>query len=392
MITLTNESTRPPRWLASMIWVLLLLRSLALENLPAENAPLAGELYWPTPRAWETVAPTEAGMETARLEEALAFAKERHSSGVVVVRGGRIVAERYWRGWTSETASDMCSAQKSISSTLVGIAIDSGIIKGVDESTSDFLTEWKGTPKEQITLRHLLSMASGLYSSRRSDLWRGLRAADQTTYALRLPQAHPPGTSWAYNNPVYGLLNTLLERATGKTRDQFARERLFEPLGMTHSKCEWITLSPRWGLKHHGIRSSCRDMARFGLLILRGGRWQDRQIVSEAYVRDATRPSQNLNPAYGYLFWLNGSQTHRLPYEDNLREGMLFPGCPPDTIAALGAKDSKIYVVPSLDLVVTRLGERATENVSLAPSEFDSPFLSRICDAVRVRKSATVGP
>lgn len=331
---------------------------------------------------WETAAPADARMDAAKLDAALKFAGEHASHGMVVVRGGKIVAEKYWKDWDKDSTGDMCSAQKSITSTLVGIAIEGGLIKGLDQSAADFLKEWKDTPKEKITIRHLLSMTSGLHSSKRSDLFRALRSRDQEKYALGLDLEHDPGTFWAYGNPAYTLVNTILERASGMSRDEYAKKVLFTPLGMNHSECGWAVLNERFDLKHHAIKSSCRDMARFGQFILQGGAWKGKQLLKKDFIAEATKPSQDLNPAYGHLWWLNGSKKHRLPYDEDDSKGMLFPDCPPDAFAALGAKDSKIYVVPSLDIVVTRLGGAATKKGDVAPSEFDAPLLKMICDAV----------
>ncbi|MFH0887973.1 MAG: serine hydrolase [Planctomycetota bacterium] len=331
---------------------------------------------------WETALPADAGMDATKLGTAMKFASERDSYGAVIVHGGKIVAEQYWNDWDMNSTGDMCSAQKSISSALIGFAIEAGFIKGLDQSASDFLTEWKGTPKDKITIRHLLSMTSGLLSSKRSDLFYAFRSPDQEKYALELELEHEPGTFWTYGNPAYTLVNTILERATGMSRNDYAKKALFTPLGMNHSECTWVTLNKWFKLKHHAIKSSCRDMARFGQFILQGGKWKGKQLLSKDFIAQATKPSQDLNPAYGFLWWLNGSDHYRLPYRENDAKGMLFSGCPPDTFAALGAKDSKIYVVPSLDLVVSRLGGAATNDGSVAPSEFDAPFLKMICDAV----------
>ncbi len=360
----------------------LLLATLAAGVFSSAGAAFAQEQQPPAADDGETVAPADAGMNAPKLEAALKFASERASYGVVVVHRGKIVAERYWNDWSKDSTGDMCSAQKSITSTLIALAIEGGSIKGLDQSAAEFLTEWKGTVKEKITVRHLLSMTSGLHSSRRSDLFDALRSRDQEKYALALDLDHEPGTFWAYGNPAYTLVNSVLERATGMSRNDYAKKALFAPLGMNHSECAWSVLHERFRLKHHAILSSCRDMARFGRLILQGGTWQGRQLVSREFIAQATKPSQHLNPAYGFLWWLNGSDRHRLPYEETDRKGMLFPGCPPDAFAALGAKDSKIYVVPSLDLVVSRLGGAATKGRGVAPSEFDAPFLRMICEAV----------
>jgi CubicO group peptidase (beta-lactamase class C family) len=342
--------------------------------------------YWPPKKgAWRA---TKAGIDAKALKGALRFAKERSSRGVIVLRGGRIAAERYWEGWTRKTVRDMFSAQKAVTSVLVGIAHERKLIENLDGSVVRYFPEWKGEPQAKITVRHLLSMTSGLHSSKRSDLFRHMVARDKTAYALRLPLDHPPGKRWAYGNAAYGLLIALVERATGKARQAFAKEVLFDPIGMSSSHCGITpipTKSPRLKLTHHGLETTCRDMARFGLLVLRRGRWAEKQIVPAAYLKAATTWSGSQNKAYGYLWWLNRGRSCELPYAGKVIPSRLFPSCPPDAVAALGAKDSKIYVVPSLDLVVCRLGESATPKGGVAPTSFDDGFLSRVCKAVTKR-------
>jgi CubicO group peptidase (beta-lactamase class C family) len=359
--------------------------------LPAAFA--ADDPYWPgTDDSWETVSPAEAGMDSDQLNTALAFAMENASHGVVVLRGGRIVGERYANGWSHQTTRDMFSAQKSVSSVLIGIALERGLIRDLDAPAAELLTEWKETPKAKITVKHLLSMTSGLFSSKRSDLFQHMRAKDKTAFALALDQVHGPGTRWAYNNPAYGLVVELEKRASGKSRQAFAAEALFDPLGMTRSRCALLKVGRLFEMTHHGLETSCRDMARFGLLVLRKGRWRKRQIVSAEYLRTATTPAGSDNPSYGYLWWLNAAKSYKLPYTDGLQAGRPFPDCPPDTIAALGAKDSLILVVPSLDLVVTRLGEATNRRGRVALSTFDNPFLAKVCAAVKPMKKQETAP
>jgi CubicO group peptidase (beta-lactamase class C family) len=122
-----------------------------------------------------------------------------------------------------------------------------------------------------------------------------------------------------------------------------------------------------------------RDAARFGLLILAGGNWNGEQIVSSSWIQRSTHATNPaLNPSYGYLWWLNGGRHHYLPLNPSKKNGPIFPGCPKDVIAALGKDDQKIYVVPSLDLVVTRFGD-AADSSTPAISKFDAQFLGKIC-------------
>jgi len=128
-------------------------------------------------------------------------------------------------------------------------------------------------------------------------------------------------------------------------------------------------------------------MSRFGLLILRNGNWNGRSIIGERWVKEAASPSQSLNASYGFLWWLNGQASHRLPSAaGGVRQGMLWPDCPRDAFGALGAMDKKIYVVPSLDLVVARHGPgagiaRGAGTEGGGRTSFDNELLRRVCAA-----------
>src|SRR5262245_49122721 len=322
--------------------------AVAANRLWAQPQP-----YWPTASSWETRAPKNAGFRADGIEEALTYAGAHNSTAMIVLRGGRIVAERYWNGWTQETTQPIFSSSKSLTSVLVGIAIERGLIKGVSERSADFVPSWKGTPKNDITIRHMLSMTTGLKVGP-ADVGPDTDAFEQTAAQ---PLESEPGEVWAYNTPVYRMLIRILELASNQSIDAFTERHLSGPIGMSRSKwdCE---PAPNNRTNCTWYRSGLRDMARFGLMMLRRGKWESRQIVTDFWVMESTRSSQSLNESYGYLWWLNGKASYRLPRAaGGVHPGMLWPDCPPDAYGALGALDKKIYVVPSLDLVVARHGQ-----------------------------------
>lgn len=351
---------------------LLIVSSWAALSAPAQ-------VYWPRGQDWQARSPVEAGLDPAAIEDALRFAGARNSTGVAIIYQGRIVAERYWQNWNQETSASIFSASKSVASTLVGMAIEEEKIKGVEQSVADFIPSWKGTPKAIITVRHLLSMTSGLKNTPGGAPQPGTNAFEQTA---ALPLQYQPGEHWDYNTPAYRMLLHILELATGEALPQYTWRKLTGPLEMT--KSEWNGRPATDKLMNWTwFQCSVRDMARFGLLVLRHGQWQDKQLVSEKYLREAATPSQKLNQAYGYLWWLNGARSYRLPASPDVRQGPLWPDVPPDAFAALGAQDKKIYIVPSLDLVVVRHGGAAGVGRNDAVSSFDNQFLGRICKAVK---------
>lgn len=342
--------------------------SCGSENTP--TAPVPQTQYFPplSGAGWETITPAALGWNTAALESALTWLGEQNSTAVVILWRGRIVAERYWNGWGPSTPGPNFSAGKVITGHLVGELAAEGAF-ALDDPVSDVVgAGWSraAEPDESaITIRHLLRMASGL---------------DDSLYA-----ATTRGETFYYNNPAYYQLFSVLQAASGQTVAQLTRERLWDRIGM--STAFWLpnTDTGQPGFIHF---SSARDFARFGLLTLNGGVWNGTVIHPDSqFLRAARQPSGTTNLSYGYLWWLNGQSSHRLPGPWLLptRSGPLFPGAPNDLAAALGLDDKKLYVVPSLDLVVVRLGPRAAVSgaQSLAAiSLFDTELWARLQPAI----------
>lgn len=328
----------------------------------------------PASGSWETTSPDECGWNAPALERVAAFAAQRKTTALVFVHRGRILFERYFENRQEHSTLDVASAQKSITSILVGIAADRGLLD-INAPSAELLgTLWSGLPgdaERKITLRHHLSMTTGL--------------------SEKLSLEAEPGTAWRYNNRTYHIIKNGLERVTGLAIDDFSREVLWAPLGMADTRWEPRVAPPgqprnvfAFGpadAPFSALLSSGRDMARFGLLVLRGISWGGTSLVRDtAYLDAALKPSQDLNPSYGHLWWLNGQSAVMRPIAGPRIDGWLIPKGPRDLVCALGAGDQKVYVVPSLDLVVVRLGGAAGE-VSAAGSSFDSELWSLISEA-----------
>ena len=302
---------------------------------------------------WANVDPESLGWDTEALEDTVAYVGEQNSTAFVVLYCGRIVVERYWQGWDLHSTAVIASAAKSITAVLVGIAIEDDLID-LDASVTDYLGEgWSAATVAQesaITVRHLLTMTSGLNDD--------------------LEFVTEPGSQWYYNTPAYQVLGMVIEETTGATRREFGDARLEVPVGMNDSV---------W--RPNSVNASARDMARFGLLILAGGQWNDTAILPSTSVQQMLEP-QVLNEAYGYLWWLNDGETWILPGDGTDRgDGRLIPNAPNDLVAALGVGDKKIYVVPSEQLVVVRHGD-ATGIPQLALSSFDNVLWQRLNAAI----------
>jgi CubicO group peptidase (beta-lactamase class C family) len=292
------------------------------------------------------------------VEKLIAVVKESKSATFMVVTGGRIVTENYFPGSSfpnvsAGTVADVASVQKSVASTLLGMAQEKGLLK-IDEAVSKYLGPgWSKAPpadEAKITIRHLMTHASGLHA-------RTLQKVDE------------PGTKFDYNTPAYQKTRPVLEKAAGMDINTLSRAWLFDAIGVS-AAAKW---APRpsgekdaTGAAQWGLNLSARDMARFGLVSLRTGRWGTSSIVDAAWYREAWAPSKVARD-YGLLWWLMGNKPR-------------FSKAPDDWVAALGAQDQKIYVFPGLDTVVTRQGLAAKES-SEHESDFDQVLFQALAAA-----------
>jgi CubicO group peptidase (beta-lactamase class C family) len=313
--------------------------------------------------SWDRVAPAAVGLDAEALGRSAATAEKGKSKCLVVIRDGSIAGEWNFEGTTPTDTQNIFSVTKSITSVLVGIAQDDGDLS-IDDKAAKWIPEWRGTAAGQVTVRDLLSMDSGREWSIGTDYSELVKAKDQTAFAIGLSQAHAPGEQWAYNNSGVQTLEAVLSSATHMSVAEFAQQRLFEPLGMAHTHMSLDGAGNT--VLYQGTQSSCEDLARFGLLLLNGGRWGSEQIVSADYVAEATgRSSTKLNVGYGFLFWLN----HRGPIGNPLvatdlsalsdpttQVGQLAPGAPRDLFWAIGLGNQIIQVDPGSGTVVVRLG------------------------------------
>jgi CubicO group peptidase (beta-lactamase class C family) len=299
---------------------------------------------------WRTAEPTTVGLAAGPLAEIPAKLEGTDTDCVVVLKKGVVVHESTWNGFDPDKDQVVWSVSKSITSLLVGIAVDEGKLR-IEQKASDFITEWKGTPSEPVTIRNLLSMDSGRFEDYQTDfVTMPLQTDDQSAFAIGLSQQFPPGTVWAYNNAGVEVLGTILERATGRSITDYSREKLFAPIGI---EATWLKDKAGHVWAYGGAVASCRDLARIGYLALHNGRWQDRQIVSEQWVRDSVKQSQQIRPNYGYLWWIN-VPAPTTPLE--AQNGGPAPGVAKNAYFARGLFGQYIAVVPDDETVVVRTG------------------------------------
>lgn len=305
--------------------------------------------------------PRSQGINPQQLKKAARVAKRKKSSCFVVLRRGKVVGE--WNfGVASDAPREVFSITKSVSSALVGIAVRDGDLR-LEDPVSRYVPRWAGTPSQAVTVRDLLSNTSGRFWSFESDYGDLVQAPSRTDYAIGLSQQFRPGTSWQYNNAAIQVLEAVLEKATGMPVARFAQERLFEPLGMDDSNL--TTDREDDAATFFGLRTTCLDIARFGMLYLGKGTFGGERILTKSYVEQSVgRSSSELNAAYGLLWWLNRPGTIR-GATDALdptgqprvpREGQLMPTLSPRVFAALGLGGQVMVVDPTTSTIVIRQG------------------------------------
>lgn len=330
--------------------------------LPANEyycAPLTGD-------AWDTKTAASLGWDESLLQAAFDYAATRNTYGLIVLHHGKIVKEQYWNGWDKNTKYPWNSAGKSVVATLACIAQQDGIIN-ISNKTSDYLgSGWTSMPvaKENlITLRHQLTMTTGLNDAVPDD--------NCTTPACLIYKADA-GTRWAYHNAPYRLLQDILGIASTKPFSQYANEKLLNKIGINGAY--WY---------NYIMYATTRDAARFGSFILNKGKWNGTTVLTDAiYFNAMTNTSQNYNLSYGYLWWLNGKISAMAPGSQTVFPVSLASNAPADMYMALGKDDKKIYVVPSLDVVLVRLGDNAGTS-TLGPSSFDNDLWGKFKPAMR---------
>ncbi|QWF85208.1 serine hydrolase domain-containing protein [Amycolatopsis sp. CA-230715] len=335
---------------------------------PAADDPYPGA-------EWERGDAVAAGFDPAKLAKIADELKAGKSNCLAVVRHGKLVGDWYWNGTGPESAQEVWSATKSVSSTLVGIAQDEQKLS-VEDKASKYIPSWGDTPSAEVTVKDLLSNDSGRHwTSAFDDAVKVFAAQDRTGFAVSQSQDVAPGQFWAYNNTAIQTLDAVLRKATGDGPSDYAQKKLLEPLGMKHSK---MTLDQKGNTNTFmGLQSTCQDLARFGYLFLRKGHWNGTQPVSEHWVGDATgKPSQDISSAYGYLWWLNrlgpvATVQNPMTREESAKapHTQLVPSAPQDMYWALGLGGQIVQVDPGSDTVVVRLGPGTLTDPAPAPTK-----------------------
>lgn len=345
-----------------ILFSFFLLASCSSDTTNPNTSP-PETMYFPpkTGTIWETKSIADLGWKQTAVQPLLDYLQLKNSKSFIILVNGRIVIENYFNGQSASTPWYWASAGKTLTTTVTGIAQQEGLIN-INNKVSDYIgTGWTSMPlvKENlITNKHLLTMTSGI-----EDITNG-----DDVIPAKLTYKADAGTRWAYHN-VYVKLQDVIAKASGQTWTNYFNTKLRDKIGMTGNWIQIDNNSVYW--------STTRSMARFGLLMLNRGQWDNTTVLNETFFNDATNTSQNINLGYGYLWWLNGKSSYQLPQSQFKFNGSIIPSGPNDMYMALGKNDQKIYVIPSKKMVVIRMGE-AADDANLALSDFDETLWTKI--------------
>lgn len=347
MMSFHRDHDKMQRW-ARFIYLIALV--FICTGITAAQELKSSNIVYPI-RQWETVEPKAAGWSEDLLEKARIYSVTSGSSAVMIIHRGRVVAE--W-GDTHRRV-DVASVRKSLLSALFGIAIEEGLVKlsdtlgqlGIDDKQPSL------TPTEmQATLADLLTSRSGIYHA--------VDLEPPAVAAQRPPRgSHAPGEFWYYNNWDFNAAGSIYEKVAGTGIFTAFKQRIADRIGMQDFSVEacYYGETNVSNHRHYGFRLSARDLARFGLLYLHGGRWNEQQIVPENWVQDSVKPRAKPHNeifsgrGYGYLWW-SGFASDYAPTV-TLPEGTFY---------ALGFGSQYLFVLPAQDIVIVHLVDMEREH------------------------------
>jgi CubicO group peptidase (beta-lactamase class C family) len=340
---------------------LLLLFILFQASLNAQS------LYFPplSGNDWETISPESLNWCPDSLQALVDYVGNNNSKAFIILKDGKIVTENYYNGFTATDNWYWASAGKTVTAFLVGMAQQEGLLD-INEPSSNYQGNgWTDcTPQQEqaITVLNQLDMTSGLLTDGVE-----LDCTDDTC----LQYFTEPGTRWFYHNAPYTRLDKVIEGASGISFNQFYNARLKNRIGMNG-------LYLPSGYNNVNF-STPRSFARFGLLLLNRGVWANDTLMEDQDYFDAMiNTSQDLNKSYGYLTWLNGKESYQLPGITINFPGSLMPDAPADLYAAIGRDGQYNMVIPSLNMVVIRMGEEAGGITGLVPTIMGNEIMRRI--------------
>jgi CubicO group peptidase (beta-lactamase class C family) len=305
---------------------------------------------------WETASLNEVDIDSGKIEEMMLdvlSGNDKNIHSILLIKNGKLVFEEYFYGYNRDKLHFLASVSKSITSLLIGIAIDLKLTADVETNVYEFFPEYTGTKwidqKYPITLQHLLTMTAGLdweamkYSRRdpRHTTYQMYDSGDPIKFVLERNLIEVPGDKFYYNSGLTILLGEIIKNTSGLYIDEFSGQYLFTPLGI--SNYHWDKFSDGRIQTDGGLHLRPRDMAKIGYMMLKDGKWKGQRVVSKEWVEESTkRYMDSLEIGYAYQWWIGETTVNKQTIE------VLF---------ASGHGGQKIFIIPKLDLVVAFTSE-----------------------------------
>jgi CubicO group peptidase (beta-lactamase class C family) len=316
----------------------------------------------PATGQWDTVSPQSLGWCADSIQSLYSFLDTEQTKSFLLLKDGKIVLEKYFNGHDETTNWVWYSAGKSLRATLIGIAQGEGKLSIQDPTSQHLGNGWSSMSVQQedsVLIYHHLSMTTGLNEQYFS-------CTDDSCLTYK----HPVGSRWFYQNAAYNLTKDILESATGQNHNIYTQQKIKTPTGMNSGI--WVKVG-----YNDFFFSRARDMARFGILIANKGNWDGNSVVPDtAFISDMLKPSQILNPSYGYLWWLNGQNSIIPPGDSVSYPVSLAPNAPSDVVLAAGSQGQYISISKSTGLIMIRQGQ--SNSSSLNGSDLHNRIWKRI--------------
>ena len=305
---------------------------------------------------WNVSSLSEVGMDVSAIEEITDNILNDQYKGIhsmLIVRKGFLVFEEYFKGYKSDDLQHIFSITKSVSSSLIGIAIDKEFLQGVEDSVLFFFPQYNITDpiKQKLLLKHILTLTTGFdwdektypYTDRRNSEYQMFQTDDWMEFVLQRPLSHNPGEIYNYNTGSVHLLSSVFKESTGLFASEFAEQYLFEPLGITDYF--WNTDNqgfPCTGATHGGLMMTIRDVAKYGFLYLNDGKWNNIQVIPEYWIEESVIPRIDIDQTekLGYLW--------RLGHYDIDENKVNY-------YLSVGSGGQTLIIVPDLDLMIVFL-------------------------------------
>jgi CubicO group peptidase (beta-lactamase class C family) len=286
--------------------------------------------------------------------EAAKLAESKNTAALLVIQGGRVVLEEHWHGHRASDWTNSASMAKTVTALLIGIAVDEGKIGSLDDPASRWLPAWSDASRRRITLRHLLQMHAGLkpmgeYEEPFSDASYLALGTDLRYVVDNVPAATEPGRNFDYNNVNFQALGFVLEAATGRRYADYLSEKLWKPIGAGDAAL-WLDRQGGSARTFGYLFATALDWGRVGQLLLHEGEWGGKRVIGRSYLREMLKPSPS-EPTYGLGIWLADDNHQR-------REGEP-PFLSPGIFYLDGRFKQRVYVIPSHQIVIVRVGENA---------------------------------